>query len=196
MRSPLLVAATLLLLAAPVGATLTDDEPMNDVITTAPIQVSGGAMGADVGKLVLDPGDTDYVGIGGLIAGDTVTISTTPLNDTIIDDFENPDTIIGLFDDTETMVCLNDDAFNNDLDTFPMGYGSLCRFIVVVPGDYFVGVTGFSGVAFDGTHNESGNYVLTVSVVPLPEPGLVFQLGTGLVGLGLLDRRRRSKIAS
>jgi hypothetical protein len=186
----------LFLLAAPVGATLTDDEPLNDVIATAPIQMVGATMVADVGKLVLTPGDTDYVGIGSLIAGDTVTVSTTPVTELLIDDFENPDTIIGIFDDNEVMECLNDDAFNSDLDTFPMGYGSLCRFRVAVPGDYFVGVTGYSGIAFDGTHTVSGNYVLTVSVVQLPEPGVLVQLGTGLLGLGLLDRRRRRKSAA
>jgi hypothetical protein len=186
----------LLLLAMPAGATLTDDEPLNDDIATAPIQIVGATMVADVGKLALIPGDTDYVGIGSLIAGDTVTVSTTPVTEQMVDDFENPDTIIGIFDVNSVMECLNDDAFNNDLDTFPMGYGSLCRFRVVVPGDYFVGVTGFSGVAFDGTHSQSGNYVLSVNVVQLPEPGVLVQLGTGLLGLGLLDKRRRRKSAA
>ena len=200
MRSLLLAALMLLALAVPVGATLTDDEPLNDVIATASFQLSGGGMSTDPigdqGRLTLVPGDTDYVGLQGLLAGDTVAISTTPLNEPLFDDFESPDTIIGIFDDNEVMICLNDDAFNNDMDTFPMGYGSLCRFKIVVPGDYYVGVTGFSGVAFDGTHNETGNYMLSVRVVPLPEPGLVLQLGTGLVGLGLLDVRRRKKITS
>jgi hypothetical protein len=189
MRSSLLSALTLVLLAAPVGATLTDDEPGNDSRLTGPIQISAAPLAVDAGTLLLTPGDADYVGIGGLIAGDIVTVSTTPLNDI---DFEVPDTIIGLFDDTGAMECLNDDAFNNDLDVFPMGYGSLCRFEIAAAGDYRVGVTGFSGVPFDGTHSETGAYVLSVTVVP--EPGLVIQLGAGLAGLGLLDRRRRRKI--
>ncbi len=191
MRSLLLSAVTLVLLAAPAGATLTDDEAVNNLIQPAAIQIAAAALAVDAGTLLLNPGDVDYVGIGGLIAGDIVTVSTTPLNDIA---FEVPDTIIGLFDDLGTMECLNDDAFNNDMDVFPMGYGSLCRFEIAAAGDYFVGVTGFSGVAFDGTHNETGSYVLSVTVVP--EPGLVIQLGAGLAGLGLLDRRRRRKIAA
>jgi hypothetical protein len=186
------LALTLLLLAAPAAAVLTDVEPTNNSIP-APIQIAAAPLAVDAGTLFLSPGDTDYVGISGLIAGDTVTVSTTPLSDI---DFEDPDTIVGVFDDVGAMECLNDDAFNNDMDTFPMGYGSLCRVEITVPGDYFIGVTGFSAVAFDGTHTESGGYALSVTVVPMPEPGLVLQLATGMAGLGLLDRRRRRKIAA
>ena len=129
MRSPLL-AALMLLLAAPAGAVLTDDEPTNNTIAGAAgvplqIQIVTPDIVAETGMLSLVPNDIDYLGIEGLFIGDIVTVSTTPLVDV---DFEVPDTIVALFDDaSETMQCLNDDAFNNDMDLFPMGYGSLCR---------------------------------------------------------------------
>ena len=200
MRSPSLSALLLLLLAAPAGALLTDDEATNNSIADAlnqiPMIVAPDTIAVDAGELELAPGDTDYVGLEGLVEGDVVMVSTTPLVDV---DFEVPDTIVALFDDaSETMQCLNDDAFNNDMDLFPMGYGSLCRFEIppLGDGDYTVGVTGWSEVPFDGLHTEAGAYALSVTVVALPEPGLLLQLGTGLAGLGLLDRRRRRKIAA
>ena len=81
-----------------------------------------------------------------------VTATTTPLDDA---DLEVPDTIMGLFDSSATdpthmILCRVDDAPNNDLITSGggpsaviIGRGSLCRFEITAPGDYYVGVTGF-----------------------------------------------------
>jgi hypothetical protein len=183
----------LVAIASPARAQLTDQEPSNNSIATAAIQMTGDVtMSSGVGVFTFGGGggDTDYLGIGDLIAGDVVTASTTPLLDP--PDFESPDTILGLFDSNETMLCVYDDAFNNELDEFPMGYGSLCRLEIPVDGDYFVGVTGFSAAPFDGAHFEEGPYAVTVTIMPLPEPGVILQLASGLLGLALLDKRRRS----
>ena len=192
MRNLMLSMLVLVAIASPAKALLVDQEPSNNSIATAAIQMTAGAtISSDAGVFTFSAGggDTDYLRISGLVAGDIVTMSTTPLLDP--PDLEDPDTIVGLFDSNETMVCLFDDAFNNQLDEFLMGYGSLCRIEIPVSGDYFVGVTGLSANPFDGTHDEEGAYSITVTVIPLPEPGVVLQLVSGALGLSVLQARRR-----
>ena len=194
MRIVFLSVLTLLVIASPAAALLTDQEPSNNSMSTATIQlVPSAGLSVDAGEFsfFVGGGDTDFVGIGDLIAGDVVTITTTPMVDA--PDFEHPDTIVGLFNSTGTELCIGDDAANNDLDNFPKGFGSLCRLEISADGDYFVGVTGFSIVPFDGDHIEEGSYTVTVTVTAaLPEPGLLLQLAAGMVGLVVLDKRRRS----
>jgi hypothetical protein len=101
MTHPWLLAVSLLALVAarPAGAELTDDEPSNDAIETAAIQIVPTALvttNGGVFELVWD--DVDYLGIGDLIDGDIVTVSTTPFDADRVDDrFEDPDTFIALF---------------------------------------------------------------------------------------------------
>jgi len=152
-RSRILAALMVLMLAAPAGAVITDVEPVNDSVATAPIQFSKtGNLTIDAGELELVAGDIDFVGIAALSPGDVVTVTTTPLEDA---NLEVPDTILGLFDSSATdpthmILCRVDDAPNNDLITEGggpslriLGRGSLCRFEITAPGDYYVGVTGF-----------------------------------------------------
>jgi hypothetical protein len=138
-----------LILAAPAAAVITDVEPANDTVLTAPIQFSKtGLMTIDGGELVLVAGDIDFVGIAALVPGDIITVSTTPLDDA---DLELPDTIVGVFDSSTTdptfeILCRLDDWENNELITQgqnSIGLGSLCRFRITARGDYYVGVTGF-----------------------------------------------------
>jgi hypothetical protein len=190
MRILFLSGLTLLLIASTAAALLTDQEPSNDSMSTAAIQFTPlTILDGDAGTFTffVGGGDIDFIGIGDLFAGDVVTLLTTPLVDS--PDFEIPDTIVGLFDSTGTELCIGDDAFNNDLDNTPTGFGSLCRFEVQDDGDYFAGVTGFSAVPFDGAHFEEGDYLLSVTV--LPEPGRLLQMSFGLLGLVMLDKRRR-----
>jgi hypothetical protein len=215
------------LIAAPAGAVLTDDEP-NDTIADAAANahmVKSGLVTTDGGELELVAGDIDFLGIAALSVGDFVTVTTTPLEDS--PDLERPDTVVGLFDSatldpTTEILCRGDNTRNDDVQNCPagecVGRGSLCRFKITAPGNYYVGVTGFRpknpggctpGVncisyPFDGgigaTQCEEsggdsltcGTYQVTIAVRSLPEPGLLFQLASGCLGLWVLDRRRRS----
>jgi len=238
--SRILTALMLWWVAAPAGAVLIDG-PCNDAIIAtgpcapgAPIQmVKSGPVTIDAGELELVAGDIDFVGIAGLSTDDIVTVTTTPLDPPADPQkpqlFQEPNTIVGLFESTTTdpttmILCRGDNTANNDQDNCPggdcPGWGSLCRFRIQAPGDYFVGVTGYrpkfpggctpgatcSSYPFDGgigatpcTENFAGddtdtcgNYQVTIGVWSLPEPGLLFQLASGCLGLLVLDRRRRS----
>ncbi len=127
LRCTLPTALLLALLAArPAASVLTDDEPSNDLIGTAAVQiVPTAAVTTDAGEFTLIPDDIDYVGIGNLSNGDIVTVSTTPLVDV---DFETPDTFIGLFTSGGSRECENDDILNNELSNpVAAGLGSLCN---------------------------------------------------------------------
>jgi hypothetical protein len=216
--------------AEPAGAVLIDDEPCNDEIAAssgcpsgAPIQmVKTGPATIDGGEFVLVAGDIDFVGIAALSADDIITVSTTPLSDV---DLEVPNTIVGVFDSSTTdptfeILCRLDDIENNELITQgqnSIGLGSLCRFRITAPGDYYVGVTGFrpkspggcdpalgqcTAFPFDGGITPGspceeqgptftcGNYQMTIAVNSLPEPGVMLQLVSGGIGLAWLNRRR------
>ena len=192
MRILFLSMLMLLVIASPAAVVLADQEPSNDSVSTAAIQTTSSAAVTPKGGLFsLTIGDIDFVGIGGLLAGDVVTLLTTPLDDP--PDFEDPDTIVGLFNSAGTELCEGDDAANNNLAIPPaLGLGSLCRFEISTAGDYFAGVTGFSPAPFDGAHFEEGKYSLTVNVTRLPEPGVLLQLASGALGLAVLHARRRA----
>jgi hypothetical protein len=197
----------LVLLAAPAGAVLFDDEPCNDAIAPSAPCPSG----ASIQLVSSGPGvktwgsdgfslsflNSDFFGIAGLVAGDIVVVSTTPLDDPPY--FQDPDTVVGLFDSFTIdpvieRLCIGDDTFNTDLPPVT-GFGSLCRFEIQTAGTYFVGITGFDAnggdpVFFDNDHFQSGDYALTVTVISAPEPGLMLQLAAGVVGVFALNKRR------
>ena len=144
MRSRFLAALMVSMLAAQAGAIITDVEPANDSVATAPVQViKVGPVTTDGGELELVPGDIDFVGIAALSTGDIITVTTTPLDDA---DFEVPNTIVGVFDSSTTdpttmILCRGNDIENNELITQgqnSIGYGSICRFGITAPGDYYV----------------------------------------------------------
>ena len=195
----------LALLAAPAGAVLIDDEPCNDAIAPsglcpfgAPIQLTSIGVGVTTGGsdgFSLSFRNSDFFGIDGLVAGDILVVSTTPLDDPPW--FQDPDTVVGLFDSatidpTNERLCIGDDTFNTDLPPVA-GYGSLCRYEIQTAGTYFVGITGFAAeprVPFDDDHFQSGDYALTVTVISAPEPGLMLQLAAGAIGVWVLNKRR------
>jgi hypothetical protein len=203
----------LVLLAAPAGAVqqlLDDDEPCNNAIPPsvspdcplgASIQLTSMGVGVTTGASAgfsihaFQSDYSDFFGIAGLVAGDILVVSTSPLRDPP-GDFKEPDTVVGLFDSATIdpvfeRLCISDDRFNSDIEP-RTGWGSLCRFEIQTAGTYFVGITGFDtdDVFFDDNHVKFGDYALTVSVISAPEPGLMLQLAAGVVGVGALNKRR------
>lgn len=180
-----LLGLGLLLLTSPASALLMDLEPGNNAIGTTGIDIDvSGELTGDFGLLSLDPGDVDFIGIDGLSVGDVITITTTPLEDPLLED---PDTVLGLFNAMGDLLAFSDDAPNDDA-TFD-GLGSLIRFVVDEAGMAFVGISGFGDTNFDGSHTEDGRYIVSITVFhETPEPG-VLALFAGAAALLLVRRR-------
>ncbi len=142
---------------------------------------------SDVGVLNLTNNDSDFFAIW-LNAGDWFTAITFPTSD----NNTNPDTVMALFDGVNnTALVYNDDAGSIG------SLGSAIRWQAQYTGYHYLAITGYrfggdrSSLSYyeGATHSESGDYILTLSVVP--EPASMIALGTGLAGLLALRRRNR-----
>ena len=188
----LLLALLTLLFAAPALAVLPDDEPANNDTSTAALNLArAGDLVADSGALAIAPGDVDYIGVGSLQAGDSITAVTTPLEDEF---FEVPDTILGVFDSTGTLLVLGSFGIPNE-DGTGRGLGSLLRFSVPENGDYYIGCqrlcdSGIGEDTFNGDHGETGSYVLTVYYA---DPGVRSGAELGRRARQRHDRRRHDR---
>ncbi|RIK68793.1 MAG: hypothetical protein DCC65_01285 [Planctomycetota bacterium] len=138
------------------------------------------SLSADVGLGSLAAGDVDFYSVF-VPEGCIVTAITTPLTP-----FGNvPDTLLGAFDPGLALLAGSDDAGSDGNSAGPVR-GSAVRFLSLVTGTYYLGVSGFPDFGFTGDHSEGGDYLLTVSITPEPST-------LGLLAIGALALIRRRK---
>lgn len=168
------------------GSPIPEIEPNNTFGTAQFIARSLFTPTGSVGILgTLQPGDVDYFEVP-LLAGDFFAAHLVMAPGAF-----NNATALGIFSPSASLVVYDLYAPNVLSGLIPSNGG----WRVAVTGYPDVGsiFLGDDGVPFNGTHPQTVNYLLTLSLVPVPEPGGIIALTTGIAGLlGYSVRRRRA----
>lgn len=184
LRLVLLVSAIYVLNVLPAfaGSPIPEIEPNNTFGTAQLIDrnlfMLSGAVSI-TGKLV--PGDVDYFQVP-LLAGDFISVHVT-----VRPASPSASTAIGIFDPIETYVAYDRTTLSG---------------LISADGNWRIAVSGYpdigpifvgdDGIPFNGSHVQNIDYLLTVGLIPVPEPGGLLALGSGIAGLlGYSVRRRR-----
>ncbi len=187
-RTVLAAIAVCTLATLPVfaGSPIPEIEP-NNTFGSAQL-IARGLFGATGSVSILGsvaPGDVDYFQIP-LLAGDFVAAQLV-----IVPGSPGNNSALGIFDPSANLVVY--DLYAPNVLSGVISTSGNWR--VAVSGSPDVGSTflGDDGIPFNGTHVQNLDYLLTLSLVPVPEPGGLLALGTGIAGLlGYSVRRRRA----
>jgi len=177
------VALTLPVLA---GTPIPEVEP-NDAFGTAQLIARGvfNPTGSVSIRGKVKSGDVDYFQIP-LLTGDFLAVNLVTLPNSL-----SGASALGLFDPAGSLVAY--DLYTPNVLAGVVNSNGNWR--VAVSGFPDVGSTflGDDGIPFNGSHAQDFEYLLTISLVPVPEPGGLLALGTGIAGLlGYSVRRRRT----
>lgn len=188
MKTAVAVAIACITAAIPVfaGSPLPEIEPNNSYGTAQLVARSLFALTGSVSiSGSIQPGDVDYFEIP-LLAGDFFAAQLV-----IVPGPQGNSSVLGMYNQSANLVAYDLFAPNVLAGMVPSSGG----WRVAVSGYPDVGSVflGDDSVPFNGTHLQSFNYLLTMSLIPVPEPGGLIALGTGIAGLlGYSMRRRRA----
>lgn len=175
-------------LALPVlaGSPIPEVEPNNTFGTAQFIARGLFAPTGSVSVLgTIKPGDVDYFQIP-LLAGDFVAVHLVTVPGS-----PGSAGALGIFDPSANLAVY--DLYVPSVLTGSINTNGNWRIAVSGYPDVGAPLIGDDGIPFNGSHVQNLDYLLTFSLVPVPEPGGLLALGTGMVGLlGYSVRRRRS----